>query len=57
MPRTFSDEDAYNNKANNLKYTASSDFTKKYQFFYFCPTFKLSDERAWRGACCSEHDP
>ncbi len=20
-------------------------------------TLKLSDERAWRGACCSEHDP
>ncbi len=26
-------------------------------WLYFCRTFKLSDERAWRGACCSEHDP
>jgi hypothetical protein len=24
---------------------------------FHCRTFKLSDERAWRGACCSEHDP
>ena len=23
----------------------------------FCRTLKLSDGVAWRGACCSEHDP
>jgi hypothetical protein len=23
----------------------------------FCRTFKLSDELAWRGVCCSEHNP